>query len=187
MEEEPDIKNAPAVENDHRPPGDKTLEEVLAELQRMEKVAKYVEEHTVEIQELKQQVTKNTTKLTTFIQMTEEWHKTLSDLSNTNQHLEERVISTMHNWFKDLELKMQQKVEGDLSGAISELVTSEEVATLKEMAAQHSTVNTTHSITLKKLETDIQVLQEKVDIPTTVNTNIKRNFYALRDQGCYEN
>ena len=78
LEERPDIKIAPAVE---------------------------------------QQVTKNTTKLNSFIKMAEEWHNTLSDLSNTNQHLEERLISTMHNWFKDLELKMQQKVEGYLSGA----------------------------------------------------------------------
>ena len=46
---------------------------------------------------VEQQVTKNTTKLNSFIKMAEEWHNTLSDLSNTNQHLEERIISTMHN------------------------------------------------------------------------------------------
>ena len=76
-----------------------------------------------------------TTKLTTFIQMAEEWQTTLNDLTNTTQGLEKKVTSNVHNWFKDLELKMQQKVEGYLSGAISELVTKEEVANLKEMAA----------------------------------------------------
>ena len=76
-----------------------------------------------------------TTKLTTFIQMAEEWHMTLNDLTNTTQGLEEKVTSNVHNWFKDLELKMQQKVEDYLSRAISELVTKEEVANLKGMAA----------------------------------------------------
>ena len=48
----------------------------------------------------------------------EHWHNTLSDLSKSSQHLETKITTTMLNSFKDLELKMQQKFEEDLSAAI---------------------------------------------------------------------
>ena len=109
----------------------------------------------------------------------EQWHNTLCDLSKTSQNLEDKITTTMLNWVKDLELRMQQKIQEDLSGATTSLMTSEEVATLTKMAAQYNNANTIHSITIKKLETDVQVLQEKVDVPETVSTSSKRNFDAL--------
>ena len=62
-----------------------------------------------------------TTKLTTFIQMAEEWHMTLNDLINTTQGLEEKVTETINNntnlerRMKNLEqAKLDEKQEPDM-------------------------------------------------------------------------
>ena len=56
----------------------------------------------------------------------------------------------------------------------------EEVANRKEDKNGTGCDNNTDSVRLKKLETDMQDLQEKVDIKTTVNNCVKENFDILK-------
>ena len=120
--------------------------------------------------------------------MAEEWHNTLSDLSNTNQHLEARLINTMHNWFKDLELNMQQKVEGyknpdpgaaraqeqlaNLTSKFTAIETSQqEIKTFQQKFAEKSAQSVTHI----ELEARLTKLQDGW------NNNLKERFNEYLD------
>ena len=104
------------------------------------------------------------------------------DIPNDNHQLEEEIDNK-----PDLGATITQEELSNLTSKITAIETLqqemkvkiEEVVYRKEDKNGTGCDNNTDSGRLKKLETDMQDLQEKVDIKTTVNTCVKGNFDNL--------